>query len=79
MPADLKDLTEQALRLPPDERVVLAESLLLTIDESNEMALDDATMQKLHRRLQELRDGTVTGIPVEQALTEVREKLNRRY
>lgn len=71
----LKELTEEALRLPPDERVVLAESLLLTIDEAHDQVVDEAIVQELERRLRDLREGKVEGIPAEEALREVREAL----
>ena len=77
MPDGLKELTEQALRLPPDERVVLAESLLLTIDEAHDQLVDEATIAELERRLRDLREGKVKAIPVEQALREVREAIKR--
>ncbi len=78
MPADIKGLTEQALKLPPHDRIVLAESLLLTIDDSDDPGFDEATMANLERRLREMREGIVEGIPVEQALKEVRDALKRR-
>jgi len=77
MPDGLKELTEQALRLPPDERVVLAESLLLTIDEAHDRLVDEATIAELERRLRDLREGKVNAIPAEQALREVREAIKR--
>jgi putative addiction module component (TIGR02574 family) len=77
MPYTLTQLTEEALRLTPDDRVFLAESLLLTIDEAHDRSVDEATMAELERRLRELRDGTVVGIPADQAIREIREKLKR--
>ena len=78
MAQDLKELTKQALRLPPDERVVLAESLLLTIDEKHDQLVDEAIMAELERRLQDFREGKVTGIPVEEACRRIRETLKNR-
>ncbi|HSI14401.1 MAG TPA: addiction module protein [Chthoniobacter sp.] len=77
MAHSLKELTDEALQLPPDERVVLAESLLLTIDEAHDRAVDEAIMVELQRRLADFRTGKVTGIPVDQVLREVREALKR--
>jgi putative addiction module component (TIGR02574 family) len=74
----LKELTEQALRLPPDERVVLAESLLLTIDEKDDLLVDESIMAELERRLRDFRDGKVTGIPAEEAFRRIRETLKSR-
>jgi putative addiction module component (TIGR02574 family) len=78
MPHDLKELTEEALRLPPEERVVLAESLLLTIDEKHDQSVDEATMAELERRLADFREGKVVGIPAEEAFRRIRETLKRR-
>jgi len=78
MPQDLKELTEQALRLPSDERVVLAGSLLLTIDEKNDLLVDESIMAELERRLQDFCDGKVTGIPAEEAFRRIRETLKSR-
>ena len=78
MPHGLKELTEEALRLTPDERVVLAESLLLTIDEDHDRMVDEAIMKELERRLQDFRDGKVKGIPAEEAFRRVREELKKR-
>ncbi len=78
MPQSLKELTEEALRLPPDERVVLAESLLLTIDEEHDRLVDEAIMAELERRLQDFREGKVKGIPAEEAFRRIREQLKNR-
>jgi putative addiction module component (TIGR02574 family) len=78
MAQDLKEITEQALRLPPDERVVLAESLLLTIDEKDDLLIDESVMAELERRLRDFREGKVTGIPVDEAFRRIRETLKSR-
>jgi putative addiction module component (TIGR02574 family) len=77
MPHSLKELTEEALHLPPDERVILAESLLLTIDEGHDQMVDEATMAELERRLNDFRSGNVTGIPADEVLREMRASLKR--
>jgi putative addiction module component (TIGR02574 family) len=78
MPHGLKELTEEALRLPADQRVVLAESLLLTIDEEHDLKIDESIMAELERRLQDFRDGKVTGIPADEAFRRIRETLKSR-
>ena len=78
MPQSLKELTEEALRLPPEERVVLAESLLLTINEEHDRLVDEAIMAELERRLQDFREGKVKGIPAEEAFRRIRELLKNR-
>jgi putative addiction module component (TIGR02574 family) len=75
MAQGLKEITEEALRLPADERVVLAESLLLTIEEKHDLLVDESIIAELERRLQDFREGKVKGIPAEQAFRQIREKL----
>lgn len=77
MPPTLTALTEAALQLPPDDRVVLAESLLLTIDEEHDRLVDEAIVVDLERRLQDFREGKVVGIPAEEAVRRVREVVRR--
>lgn len=74
----LKEITEEALRLPADERVVLAESLLLTIDEEHDRLVDEATIAELERRLQDFREGRVKGIPAQEAFQRIRQKLKNQ-
>lgn len=74
----LKEITEEALRLPANERVVLAESLLLTIDEEHDRLVDEATIAELERRLQDFREGRVKGIPAQEAFQRIREKLKNQ-
>jgi len=78
MPHGLKELTEEALRLPSNERVILAESLLLTIGEKHDAIVDEATIAELERRLADFREGKVVGIPAEQALKEIRDAIKNR-
>jgi putative addiction module component (TIGR02574 family) len=78
MAQGLKEITEEALRLPPDERVVLAESLLLTIDEGHDRLVDEAIIAELERRLQDFREGKVKGIPAQEAFRRIREELKNR-
>ena len=67
----LRELTKAALRLSARERVWLAESLLLSIDEESEAMIDEATLAEFERRVQELKAGHVAGIPVEAVWREI--------
>lgn len=75
MSEDFQELTGKALQLPPDERVVLAETLLLTIDEAHDRIVDQAIITELERRLADFKDGRVKGVPAAQVLKNVREAL----
>lgn len=78
MAQDLDQLTKEAFMLPPEERVVLAESLLLTIDEAHDQMLDATVMAELERRLRDVQEGKVKGIPAQEAVRRVRETLKNR-
>jgi len=77
MSQSLEELTQEALRLSPDDRVFLAESLLLTIDEAHDRSFDEATIRELERRWQDFREGKVTGIPAEEAVESIRAKFRQ--
>jgi putative addiction module component (TIGR02574 family) len=63
-----------ALELDPVEREVLAEELLLSIDEKQREAIDEAWLIEARRRDAEFRDGKIGAQPVE----EVVERIARR-
>ncbi len=67
----MRDVLNEALKLPARERVKLAEKLLESVEaeggEEDEDALQAAWAEEIRRRSQELRDGTVKGLSVEEA------------
>ncbi len=71
MGESFEEVTKAALRLTERERVLLAESLLLTIDEGQSPLVDEKTLREFERRLLELKKGRVPGIPSEQVLREI--------
>jgi len=56
-------LESQLLTLPPADRARLAELLLASLDARPATAIEDAWREDATIRLQELRAGTVSGIP----------------
>ena len=68
----LKDLEEQALRLPVDERASLAHKLLLSLDELSPEELDEAWLIEAERRARELDRGEVKPVPIEELRRRVR-------
>ena len=71
MGESFEEVTKAALRLTEQERVLLAESLLLTVDEGQSPLVDEKALREFERRLLELKKGRVTGIPSEQVLREI--------
>ena len=67
-------LRDQLARLPKDERAELAHFLIDTLDDEFDADCDPAWEAELLRREAEIRNGTATGIPVEQVMAEMRKK-----
>lgn len=57
-----KDLLEQALALPEDGRVKLAEALIESVDDPADEDAEPAWAAEARRRLKELRSGEVRAI-----------------
>jgi len=68
-----KQLLEEALSLPIEERALLADSLLRSLN-TPDMAIDAKWTEEAKRRLQEIRSGEVTPIPGEQVFDEIRKR-----
>ena len=76
------DFASQLLTLPPAVRARLVEVLLASLDDEVESgpsaAIEAAWIAEAERRLAELRDGTVAGVPAAQVFAAVRERLSVR-
>ena len=80
MGAILKDIEEQALRLPLKERSELAHRLLVSFDgepEDSPEAIAQAWDQEIARRVAEIDAGTAKLIPHEEVLTEIDKLLKK--
>ena len=62
---DQKTLQEAALRLPPDERAALAQTLLSSLDEPSDSELEQTWLSEAVRRARELDRGEVQAIPAQ--------------
>jgi len=63
-------LTTQALSLPPEQRMELAERLWTSVEGPLE---DEALFAEIERREAEIESGAVKTIPYEQAMREIRD------
>jgi len=68
-----KQIEAEARRLPPEERVLLAEALILSLDDEAEVERAWAT--EVRRRLEQLDNGEVETIPADKVLAELEELL----
>ncbi|MBI3755527.1 MAG: addiction module protein [Deltaproteobacteria bacterium] len=60
-----KEILEQALKLKPDERFMVVEGLIRSIDEPD-ISLDVIWAEEAEKRLKAYRAGNLEGIPMEE-------------
>jgi putative addiction module component (TIGR02574 family) len=60
-----KEVLELALRLRPEERFIVIEGLIKSLDEPDKN-LDEIWAEEAERRLKAYHDGRLKGIPMEQ-------------
>ena len=64
-----KDVLEQALKLKPDERFMVVEGLMKSLDEPDS-SLDVIWANEAEKRLNAYRAGNLEGIPMEEIFKE---------
>jgi putative addiction module component (TIGR02574 family) len=72
--ARLKKIEEEILDLPPQERALLAEHLLNSLDEEEDPEAEKLWIVEAERRYQAYKQGKVKGIPADKVFKEVRSK-----
>jgi putative addiction module component (TIGR02574 family) len=66
-----KDLIDEATSLPIDERILVVDALLKTINSPNQ-AVDSTWANTARQRLDALRSGAVRGVPAEEVFARIR-------
>ena len=64
-----KELLDEAMKLKPEERFSLVESLIKSLDEPDKK-LDEIWAEEADKRLKAYREGTLKGIPMEEIFKE---------
>ena len=64
-----KDVLEKALKLKPDERFMVVEGLIKSLDEPD-ISLDAIWAGEAEKRLRAYRSGNLEGIPMEEIFKE---------
>lgn len=77
MPMTIEQLAAEALTLPSEERALLADRLVESLDAAEVNRLDRLWVTEAKRRRDEVRNGTVQSIPGDEALARVRRSLGR--
>jgi putative addiction module component (TIGR02574 family) len=74
MNASAEQILEEAMRLDPRTRALVAEALLETLDVGPDFEVSEAWRAEIRRRCAEIDSGAVSLIPGEQALAQLRAK-----
>jgi putative addiction module component (TIGR02574 family) len=74
MSTQFATLEAEALKLSPEERVLLADHLLASLGTHDE--LEEAWAAEIDRRLSEVESGLATLVPSEQAIKRARQALS---
>ncbi|HVS83088.1 MAG TPA: addiction module protein [Pyrinomonadaceae bacterium] len=77
MPLTFDQLTEEALLLPAESRVLLADKLVESLDSGELDEIQRLWAAEAIRRRDEIRSGKVEAVPGEQVLDEVRRLVGR--
>lgn len=64
-----KELLDEAMKLKPEDRFTLVESLIKSLDEPDKK-LDDIWAEESEKRLKAYREGKLDGIPMEEIFKE---------
>jgi putative addiction module component (TIGR02574 family) len=76
MNTQAEQVLQIALSLPPDDRVEIAESLILSLDEKRAADIEAAWAEEIKRRIESIDKGQARLIPWEEAIRSMRERLN---
>lgn len=77
MPLTLEQLTAEAMQLPVESRVLLADRLVESLDSAELEDIQRLWTAEAIRRRDEVRSGRVQSVPGEQVLDEVRRLVGR--
>lgn len=70
-------LLSEAMKLSSEEREVLAEQLLLSLDGTLQADIEVAWADEVERRLDALDRGVTQAIPLDEAMRQVRQRLGK--
>jgi putative addiction module component (TIGR02574 family) len=73
----VEDIADEALALPSEARALLADRLVESLDPAEDGYIHDLWTAEANRRLQDLRSGSTTAIPGEEAFARLRQKYSK--
>jgi putative addiction module component (TIGR02574 family) len=72
-----KEIMGAAMTLSPDEREMLAEDLIASLDAEDQETIDRLWAEEAERRNKEIEDGIVRAIPGEEVMRRLRSRYKR--
>jgi putative addiction module component (TIGR02574 family) len=75
--SDFNEILAQALALPPEERAVLADRLLASLDGPNQKEIDAAWAEEAERRSREIDEGKAELIDGELVMAKLRSRFKQ--
>ena len=72
-----EELMNAALALPPEQRELLAEHLMESLDAEDQERIDALWAEEAERRYKEIEDGVVKTIPGEEVMNRLRSRYKR--
>lgn len=75
MPKSVAELEQEAQHLPAQDRALLAQHLIASIDPGEDVDAEAAWLEEAERRYQAYRQGKMTTKPVDQAFREAKSHL----
>lgn len=75
MLSKIKEIKEEPLRLPSHERAQLAEHLISSLDEEEDLEAEKLWIEEAERRYREYKEGKVKAKPSDLVFKEARSKL----
>ena len=77
MPLTLDQITEEAIKLPPESRALLADKLVQSLESEEPDEIQQLWSAEAIRRRDEIRSGQVKPIPGDQVIEEARRLVGR--
>lgn len=72
----MKEIIQEAMSLPVEERVILVDSLLQTLNPPDK-EIDKEWVKVAKRRLAELRSGRVKAVPGDEVFAKIKERFKK--
>lgn len=76
MAANLEDVLDSALKMSPEERALIAERLLSSLDNDADPDVEQAWQEEVQRRVRDVEEGRVECIPWESVRNQLRRSVH---